>query len=208
MSRNMRDKHKWDFSTEREEVPVKTAIQSFLAKKRTEFQALIERPPKTRFDEATVLALQKFFWGLDNILESDPSDPNLPYALSRLLRGLRSFATCVSLIAYEEGRSDAVDYVKGALDRGELMRRRDIDEMERRLLKRVLQMTGKKISSERWIWYKELQNLVQEQKERGEEENIEQASRVMKKRYRWTEEFRRNFASAFRKLKNKEVEFS
>jgi hypothetical protein len=65
--------------------------------------------------------------------------------------------------------------------------------------RRAKQMSGKKISKERALQYRELIKLMKQQEKRGEDKNISQASRQLKKKYGWTEQQRTNFVRAFLK---------
>ncbi len=66
-------------------------------------------------------------------------------------------------------------------------------------------MSGKKISKERQVLYREMISLLKEQESRGEEKNPTQASRIMKKKHKWSENERANFIRAFQKAGGKQI---
>jgi hypothetical protein len=66
-----------------------------------------------------------------------------------------------------------------------------------------LKMRGKKISPMRQKLYQEMRLLLQEQKERGEDENLVQVARIMQKRHNWSMKQRQNFVRAFGKNRNR-----
>lgn len=64
---------------------------------------------------------------------------------------------------------------------------------------RATEMTAKKISMEQRKLYREMKEIVNAQAKDGEEQNLAQASRKMKKNHRWSETKRANFVRAFQK---------
>jgi hypothetical protein len=71
---------------------------------------------------------------------------------------------------------------------------------EEKFRERFKQTTGKKISPSRMGKYKEMVRVLDEQLKRGEGRNLSQASRVMMRKYRWTDKERKNFLEAFRQF--------
>lgn len=69
---------------------------------------------------------------------------------------------------------------------------------EEKFKDRFRKITGRKMSEKNRLLFKEMQQILIEQKRRGEDKNLTQASRDMKRRHRWTERERINFYENYR----------